>query len=712
MSRVGFWFGFVSAFLYSMLFAESLVRVPISSKPQLLQLVSSGLDVAYVQPGEFVDIVADSEEVAVLQLLGFSPFVAVPDLRGQGAGLLGAAMGGYHTYSEVKTFLDSVAAARPDLVSPVFTIGQSLEGREIWGIKVSNIPTGSDGRPEVFYNALTHAREPAGMEVLLFTIRHLLQNYGIDPFVTTLLNTRDLYFVPVVNPDGYVHNQTTNPAGGGFWRKNRRLNANGSRGVDLNRNYGYLWGYNNLGSSPSQSSDVYRGTGPFSEPETQRIRDFALSRNFSVEVHYHTYSNLWLFPWGYTTGLAEDYWVFRAMADSCVQHNNYLPSPSWQLYFTNGTSVDWSYGNFIPGRKVFAFTPEVGGPSDGFWPPASRIPALCAENLMPNLFMAWVADNPYKILPPEPPDFLTADSIVSDGSTELVWKQSDGRNLATGYKLKISAGPQAVIDPGTSAQNWDPVDFYLESDPVTSAGLVFYSGTGDARTAVMSSKTAYRVGPNDTLKFEAWYDMETDYDFAYVEVSTDGGKTFTPIDGNLSNATDTLYNRGFGIDGSSGGAWVEGRYPLGAFAGQKVGFRFTHITDGGFNLQGIYLKNIRPVLAFASDSVITLPADSSYAAGFDSVGIWYFSVAAVDSQGQTGRYSNWVSKTATFTPAFFDLNGDGIANGADVILCLNYAFLGTVPPHRPGRADANHDGLVNSTDVVLFLNFVFLGILP
>ncbi|HLG94075.1 MAG TPA: M14 family metallopeptidase, partial [candidate division Zixibacteria bacterium] len=400
MRKLGVWlvvFGVLNAPVFG---SESLVRVPIASKWELLQMLGSGMDVVYVEPeGKFADLVADSSEILQLRFLGFSPFVAVSDLRAQGAGLLGASMGGYHTYAEVKAFLDSVAAARPDLVSPVFSIGQSLEGREIWGVKISNLPNGNDGRPEVLYTALTHAREPMSMEVLLYTIRHLLQNYGSDSYVTGLLNTRDLYFLPVLNPDGYLYNQATNPTGGGFWRKNRRPNAGGSFGVDLNRNFGYLWGLDNFGSSPTPTSETYRGTAPFSEPETQRLRDFVLSRNFTFEIDYHTYSNLWLFPWGYGTEPAEDYWLYRALADSAVLHNGYLPGPGWQLYLTNGTSIDWAY-SAAPSSRIYSFTPEVGGPSDGFWPPASRIPALAAENLTPNLFYAWAADNPRKILPP------------------------------------------------------------------------------------------------------------------------------------------------------------------------------------------------------------------------------------------------------------------------------------------------------------------------
>jgi len=689
---------------------ESLVRVPFSTKAQMLQILNSDLDVAYIQPEQFVDIVADSLDIALLQLWGYTPLIVVPDLRAQAAGLLGASMGGYHTYVEVKAFLDSVAAARPDLVSPVFSIGQSLEAREIWGIKISDNPNGNDGRPEVFYNALTHAREPGGMEVLLYTIKYLLDNYGTDPLVTSLVNTRALYFVPVVNPDGYVHNQTIAPAGGGLWRKNRRPNGGGSFGVDLNRNFGYQWGYPNGGSGSSPGSDVYRGTGPFSEPETQRVRDFVLLRNFSVEIHYHTYSNLWLYTWGYITDPTEDYWVHRAIADSAVQYNGYAPMPAWQLYFTNGTSIDWSYGRALPSKRVYSFTPEVGGPSDGFWPPVARIPVLCAENLMPNLFMAWVADNPRKILPPEAPAFLAADSLVNDGSADLAWAETDLGNPAAGFLLKLSTLPKIVTDSAKDSSNWALVDFSLSPDPAGGGDTVFFSGVRDALISVMGSKTAYLVGSDDTLKFDAWYDIESGYDYAYVEASTNGGKTFTPIAGNLSTSDGSPYNRGNGITGNSGG-WVQGLYPLNVYAGQKVRLRFSYFTDGGFAPDGIYLRNIRPILKFSKDSVISLPSNSSIWP-LDSAGIYYFSVAAVDSQGQVGDWSDWTSRVATPSGVFFDLTGDGLATPADVVVILNYIYLGILPPCCAGRADVNQDGILSSADVVAHINFTYLGILP
>ena len=118
------------------------------------------------------------------------------------------------------------------------------------------------------------------METTLLFMDQLLDDYGHDPEATFLVDQRELFFVPCVNPDGYEYNRTTNPGGGGLWRKNRRANVGGSYGVDLNRNYATGWSAPNGGSSPTPTSDTYRGTAPFSEPETAALEAFAASRHF------------------------------------------------------------------------------------------------------------------------------------------------------------------------------------------------------------------------------------------------------------------------------------------------------------------------------------------------------------------------------------------------------------------------------------------------
>ena len=120
----------------------------------------------------------------------------------------------------------------------------------------------SMNEPKLLYNAIHHAREPASLSNIIFYMWYLLERYSIDPEVKYLVDNTQMYFVPCINPDGYIYNENTDPDGGGLWRKNRR-NHGGHYGVDLNRNYGFNWGFNNQGSSSSSQSETYRGDSAF-----------------------------------------------------------------------------------------------------------------------------------------------------------------------------------------------------------------------------------------------------------------------------------------------------------------------------------------------------------------------------------------------------------------------------------------------------------------
>ena len=144
----------------------------------------------------------------------------------------------------------------------------------MWAVKISDNPNVNEDEPEVLFNSAIHAREVITPEVLLHAMDHLTDNYGVLPEITDLVDNREMWFVVVVNPDGYFHNQVIEPNGGGMWRKNRRQIVASIYGVDLNRNYGYEWGYDDLGSSSSPTAETYRGNGPFSEPESQNMKQF------------------------------------------------------------------------------------------------------------------------------------------------------------------------------------------------------------------------------------------------------------------------------------------------------------------------------------------------------------------------------------------------------------------------------------------------------
>lgn len=330
-----------------------------------------------------------THNASCLPIGGYNPADTVKTPTGFTLG----SMGGFFTYSEFIGHLNNLKANYPTLVSKIDTIGYSIENRPILAFKISDNPNTNETEPQVLYTATHHAREPAGLSALIFYAYYLVENYATNPEIQYLVNNRELYFIPMVNPDGYIHNQMTNPTGGGMWRKNRRNNG-GSFGVDLNRNYGFHWGYDDIGSSPNPSNDTYRGTAGFSEPELQAVRNFCQAKNFKIALNYHTYGNLLIYPWGHLPSyFTPDSAQFVEYGKLMTQVNNYTYGTGDQTvgYVVNGDSDDWMYGEQTTKNKILSLTPECGSSSDGFWPSMSRIIPICKENIVQNLYAARLA---------------------------------------------------------------------------------------------------------------------------------------------------------------------------------------------------------------------------------------------------------------------------------------------------------------------------------
>lgn len=303
-------------------------------------------------------------------------------------------MGGFCTYSEIMAHLDTMHAKFPNLISAKDTLGLSLEERPVYWLRISDNPTiDQDDEPEVFYNALIHAREPGSMQQMLYYMYYILENYSTNPDVKFLVDNTEMYFVLCINPDGYVYNEQNSPGGGGMWRKNRRTNYNNSKGVDLNRNFGYQWGYDDIGSSPSPVSSTYRGEEAFSEPETLLLKNFAEAHDFKIVMNYHSYGNIVAHSWGYTNAYnAPDYDQLREISTLLTQHTQYVfGSTSKFIYVTNGDATDWFYGDDVSKARSIAYTPEIGTNQDGFWPPIERIIPQCQSLLEMNMMAAKLA---------------------------------------------------------------------------------------------------------------------------------------------------------------------------------------------------------------------------------------------------------------------------------------------------------------------------------
>lgn len=303
----------------------------------------------------------------------------------------------FHDYAEVSAKLYRMEKNNPEMAK-VHVIGKSLEGRDMLALQLNttsaSLRAGRSNKPGMIYMASHHAREHLSTEMPLMFADYLLKNKS-DPTLSALLGNRDIWFIPLVNPDGSEFDISTGEYE--MWRKNRRPNGDGTFGVDLNRNYGYLWGTG--GSSSETNSEVYMGAKPFSEPETQVIKAFVESHlNAKVLLTIHTFSELILYPWGNTyDGIdnLKDETVFTTMAKDMSQWNKYKPQQSSDLYITSGDTTDWAYGE----HGIFAFTFELSPTSiweGGFYPGQKAIDPTFAANVKPFLYLLDLADDPYR----------------------------------------------------------------------------------------------------------------------------------------------------------------------------------------------------------------------------------------------------------------------------------------------------------------------------
>ena len=329
---------------------------------------------------------------------------------------LGSMQGNY-TLDELNERFDELHGLFPNIISNRVVIGQSVEGRDIWAFKVSDNPNEDEDEPEVLYTALTHSREPLGMMNLMYFVQLLLEEYDEDSELNYLINNREIWFIPVVNPDGYVYNELIEPNGGGMHRKNR-LDTNcgngDNRGVDLNRNYGYGWGSDDTGSSPNPCSATYRGESEFSEPETQAVRDFIIEHQFKNVLHYHSYWNTYIHPWGDGSLPDEpDLTTLTEIGQEMARYNGFTVGTGFATigYGVNGDAVDWTYGD----QDIISYVPEVGSTSQGFWPPESDVVDLCLDQVHSNKIFAFVSGSDIIIHSYE----LSHDDMIPGETVEL-----------------------------------------------------------------------------------------------------------------------------------------------------------------------------------------------------------------------------------------------------------------------------------------------------
>ena len=563
-------------------------------------------------------------------------------------------MGGYCTWEEYISNLDYMYAHYPDLISQKVSIGQTDENRSLYMVKITGNAVQKDPKPQVLYTGMHHAREPIGMMHLLFYMYYLLENYNTDADIKYLVDHTEMYFVPIMNPDGYKYNQTTNPNGGGYWRKNRHNNGGGIYGVDINRNYGYMWG--GEGSSGDPNDETYHGTAAFSELEAQAIKAFCESHQFGIAINYHSNSGLVLYSWGYTTTeVTPDEPLFNKQAAQMTgdSHYGYGPS-STTIYVTTGGSDDWMYGEQTTKNKILAYTPEIAG--SGFWPTINEIIPLCQENMLTSLLAAKFVHN-YGSITDESPSIISqnsgylkfsvsqlgldstsnftvsviplsteflnvGDSInlgsISPGHTvtdsiafslnpntpsgtflSYILKLNDGISVKMDTIQKIFGQPIITFnDPCTTIGNWTPGGWAITTSSYhSSPASITDSPSGDYgnnanKSITLTNTIDLTSAVYADLSYWAKWDLEAGYDYVQIKISTNGGTTWVPLTGKYTHAGTQYQAPGEPVYDGTQSSWVNESINLTPYIGHTIKLRFTLKSDSYTTGDGFYFDDV------------------------------------------------------------------------------------------------------------------------
>jgi carboxypeptidase T len=493
---------------------------------------------------------------------------------------------GYHTYAEVGAAAAAVEAAHPDIAKR-FSIGQSYQGRELWAMKISDHVATDEAEPEVLFDGGTHSDEHMGVEMTLKIMQWLVDGYGSDARITRIVQTREIWLVFSVNPDGATYDIKDGKFH--FWRKNRQPTPGSSYiGTDLNRNFGYKWGGGGKTSTNPQAI-TYRGPSAFSAPETRRMRDFLVSRvvggvqQIRTHITFHEYGRLVMWPYGYTyTNVpsdmtSDDHTALVAIGKKMAASNGYKPEQASDLYITSGTTRDFAYGTY----RIFSYTFEL---STKDYPDDSKIATETGRNKEAALYLMERAWCPLSVLGAAK---TAARCGAFDDDLEVArgWTiNPDGTDTA----LAATSGRFSRANPSsTSSSGAKQLGTTTSGSKafVTSAAAGSSSTTYDldGSTSIRSRAFSLPTGAGQRLTFR--------YVFAHSASSTTDDTLRAIVekaDGSLVTVF-TVAGQPVDVDGT----WKTATISMDAYAGQKIRLRFEAIEGGAPNLLEVELDDIR-----------------------------------------------------------------------------------------------------------------------
>lgn len=607
-----------------------LIRIPVDSAADT---ILNSAEIVGGQPGEYLDIIYPSVKRGLLDENQIPYQILIWDLDE----LSTVNLGQYHTFKEMETILQTVVETYPQ-ITKLESIGKSYENNDIWCLEITDNPGVDEQEPGVLFMGLHHAREWPTIEICLQLIEILTSSYQTDPLITDLVDNRRIWIVPCVNPDGYIYDHDEN-AGSLWWRKNRHyFEEFDTYGVDLNRNYGGscngdpvgMWG--STGMSHYPSNDIYCGPSPFSEVETQIIKNLFIARDICATITWHTYSELVLWPWGYDGDdktpddeYMEDVGMEIASRITCQDGSGtYTPTQSAGLYPTTGDTTDWAYGyyQYVLGKPLFAYTIEA---CQSFHPDDTVLDQICKENIDGALYLLQEAQNISEtVIPRVIPPLISPVGIEPDGSFTISWSQVNPQADPLKYKIEELSNlylhtDTCEIDEGA----WISDGFLHTNDRSFSGTLSYWSGKHNNAVTSMILQDPLYVEPGMNLSFFCCYDIEEKYDMAFVEVSLDG-RVYEVIDTFTGTSPD----------------WVQKTYPLDAYEGKSIFIRFRYSTDGQTLRDGFFVDDIAPVSDFRSITTLSdTITDPNYTIFSRPDGSYYYRVSGFNEEHGWGDYS-------------------------------------------------------------------------
>ena len=616
---------------------DMLVRVYMPSWTYLKAIPGKGgWEIAGAKLGEYYDLIVKDEAYPRVRASGLKQEVIHEDLDEA----MRAVAGQYHTWPQVVTILRTMASTYPTICR-VESLGPTYNGNWMYGVKITQNPSQDyPNRPYVLFMGTHHGREWPAQETPLFIADSLTRGYAGNAQIQQLVNNRVFYIFPAINVDGYIY---SHDQGQTMWRKDREP-FGGSIGTDPNRTYGggtindlmAEWGALTPGSQTYHrpSHDAFCGRRGNAVFEIAAITDFFKRYEFNAAISYHQYSELVLWPWGWslTARAPDDSMLVRvgtAMAGmiTCESGSGtYTPEQSSAFYPTSGTECDWMYGwgTHVKGENLFMCVIEQ---ATSFQPPEGHLDQIVRENTDAALYLAWAADTIRRNMVP----FVAQPRVVSPdsspgGSFRVTWTRANPRAPTDVWELKEWRAPMTVFcDSLEAGSPWWVLSAGCSLSTTQSHSPTHSISLGNGNNISNAATTAYPylVSAGDSLTFWIWYDTEVDYDVCVPELSLDGREWFQ---------LDDRYT------GNSGG-WIRKAASLASWAGKSVYFRFRYMTDDNALGTGVYVDDIRPVPTWANISVLssTIP-DTFYQVTGRVQGTYYYAARGHNSARDWGDF--------------------------------------------------------------------------